>query len=358
MRQRHGTARNHAGTSGEGPHDRRHPEVKEMARKVNHRARGGRRKRRFWRPLIPIIRLEQNMKETSLRLTEPGEPPPLKQIESWMGRVMPAVGRQERGIMKYPIYHVDAFTGRLFTGNPAAVVFSESELTPETMQSIASENNLSETAFAVPAGEAYRIRWFTPTVEVDLCGHATLAAAHVIFNHLSYSGSTISFSSKSGPLYVRKDREILYLSFPADSIQAVEPPQLLIDGLGVTPTETYKGRDDYLAIFDDENMILSLCPDMGLLSKVPARGVIVTGPGHQVDFVSRFFAPQVGVSEDPVTGSAHTTLTPYWSKKLGKRHLQAKQISKQGGELVCQDLGKRIEIGGRAVTYLVGEISM
>ena len=260
--------------------------------------------------------------------------------------------------MKYPIYQVDAFTGNLFSGNPSAVVFSESALPSVTMQSIASENNLSETAFVIPKEEGYQIRWFTPTVEVDLCGHATLAAGHVIFNHLGYSAGTISFSSKSGPLHVRKDGEILYLDFPADSIQAVEPSQLLIDALGATPTETYKGRDDFLAVFDNEDVILSMCPDMAQLSKVPARGVIVTAPGREVDFVSRFFAPQAGIPEDPVTGSAHTTLTPYWSKRLDKKHLRAKQISKRGGELICRDLGKRIEIGGRAVTYLTGEISI
>jgi PhzF family phenazine biosynthesis protein len=260
--------------------------------------------------------------------------------------------------MKHPLYQVDAFTGRLFSGNPAAVVFSESELTPETMQSIALENNLSDTAFVVPKGDGYQIRWFTPCVEVDLCGHATLASAHVLFNHLGYSTDTISFSSKSGPLYVRKEGEILYLNFPADSIQSVGSSQLLIDGLGEIPVETYRGRDDYLAVFDNEDVILSLSPEMTFLSKVPARGVIVTARGREVDFVSRFFAPQAGIPEDPVTGSAHTTLTPFWSKRLGKQHLQARQISRRGGELICRDLGDRVEIGGRAITYLIGEISI
>lgn len=260
--------------------------------------------------------------------------------------------------MKLPIYQVDAFTGHLFSGNPAAVVFPGSELSPEIMQAIASENNLSETAFVVTVGEDYQIRWFTPAVEVDLCGHATLAAAHVIFRHLNYSRSTVSFFSKSGPLSVRKDGEILYLDFPVDSIEAVAPPKSLLNGLGAQPTEVYKGRDDYLAIFDNEEIIWSLAPDMAQLSKVPSRGVIVSAPGREVDFVSRFFAPQAGIPEDPVTGSSHTTLTPYWSGKLAKKHLRARQISKRGGELVCKDIGSRIEIGGRAVTYLVGEISL
>ena len=260
--------------------------------------------------------------------------------------------------MKLPIYQVDAFTGRLFAGNPAAVVFLEAELASETMQSIAAENNLSETAFIVSEGESFQIRWLTPEVEVDLCGHATLAAAHVIFNHLNYSGSTVSFSSRSGHLSVRKEGEVLSLNFPVDSIQAVDLPKPLIIGLGATPTEIYKGRDDYLAIFENEDTILSLSPDMQALSKVPSRGVIVSAPGSEVDFVSRFFAPQCGISEDPVTGSSHTTLTPYWSKKLAKQQLRARQLSRRGGELVCKDLGSRVEIGGQAVTYLVGEISL
>ena len=258
--------------------------------------------------------------------------------------------------MRLPIYQVDAFTGRLFAGNPAAVVLCESELPVEAMRSIAAENNLSETAFVVLAESDHRIRWFTPTVEVDLCGHATLAAAHVIFNHLRLSGNTVSFSSKSGPLRVRQDGGTLYLDFPADSITPVEPIDPLIGGLGVRPTELYRGRDDFLAIFDSEARIAGLDPDMALISKLPARGVIVSSAGDDVDFVSRFFGPQSGVPEDPVTGSAHTTLIPYWSKKLEKTHLRARQISRRGGELECRDLGQRVEIGGQAVTYLVGEI--
>lgn len=260
--------------------------------------------------------------------------------------------------MKLPLYQVDAFTDRLFKGNPAAVVLCESELSPETMQAVAAENNLSETAFVVTARNNHRIRWFTPTVEVDLCGHATLAAAHVVFNHIGFFGNTISFFSKSGPLYVRREGEILYLDFPADSITAVEPPEPLIGGLGERPVELYRGRDDYLAVLDDEDRVVSLCPDMTLISGVPSRGVIVTARGREVDFVSRFFAPQSGIPEDPVTGSAHTTLIPFWSKRLAKSQLRARQISERGGELVCKDLGERVEMGGRAVTYLAGEISL
>jgi len=259
---------------------------------------------------------------------------------------------------KLPIYQVDAFAGRLFKGNPAAVVLSESELSTDTMQSIAAENNLSETAFVLTTDKTLQIRWFTPTVEVDLCGHATLAAAHVLFNHLDFSGNTITFSSKSGPLHVRKDGELLHLDFPADSISPAEAPAALLSGLGTEPTELYKGRDDYLAVFEKQEDITSLYPDMGAISQVPARGVIVSAPGREVDFVSRFFAPQSGVPEDPVTGSAHTTLIPYWSQRLGKRHLRARQLSARGGKLVCNDLGRRVEIGGRAVTFLTGAISL
>ena len=260
--------------------------------------------------------------------------------------------------MKLPIYQVDAFASRIFTGNPAAVVVCKSEIPVEIMQSVATENNLSETAFVIVARNEYKIRWFTPTLEVDLCGHATLAAAHVIFNHLKSSQNKVSFYSKSGPLHVHKNGETLYLDFPTDSFTAVEPFEQLINGLGVRPSELYRGRDDFLAILDNEVSVASLCPNMQLMSTVPSRGVIVSSIGTEVDFVSRFFAPQSGVPEDPVTGSAHTTLIPYWSKRLAINHLRAKQISKRGGELICKDLGKRVEIGGKAVTYLVGEISL
>jgi len=189
-----------------------------------------------------------------------------------------------------------------------------------------------------------------------LCGHATLAAAHVLFNHLNYSSDTITFSSKSGPLHVSKDGEILYLNFPADTLQVAELTADIISGLGAKPIEIYKGRDDYLALFNSEEDISSLSPNMDMLCRVTSRGIIVSAPGNESDFVSRFFAPKLGIPEDPVTGSAHTALIPYWSGKLGKQQLFARQISKRGGELMCKDLGKRVEIGGRAVTYLVGEI--
>jgi PhzF family phenazine biosynthesis protein len=260
--------------------------------------------------------------------------------------------------MKIPIYQVDAFAASLFSGNPAAVVFPESELPFKTMQSIGAENNLAETAFVLSDGGSLQIRWFTPTVEVDLCGHATLAAAHVMFKHLGYSGNKISFGSKSGPLHVFQEEDLLYLDFPTDSIGKVETTKSIVNGLGAEPVQMYSGRSDYLVILGGEEDVASLSPNMHILSKVPARGVIVTAPGQEVDFVSRFFAPQSGVAEDPVTGSAHTTLIPYWSRKLGKKRLLARQLSKRGGELLCRDLGDRVRIGGRAVTYLEGHIAI
>jgi PhzF family phenazine biosynthesis protein len=260
--------------------------------------------------------------------------------------------------MKIPIYQIDAFADHKFSGNPAAVVFPSAKLQPDVMQYIAAENNLAETAFVTSEGEYFEIRWFTPTIEVGLCGHATLAAAHALFNHLDYGRNSITFSSKSGLLHVRKEAEILYLDFPADTIQKVENRQDVTNGLGSLPKELYRGRDDFLAIFDDEDSIISLSPNMDALYKVPSRGIIASAPGRDVDFVSRFFAPQSGIPEDSVTGSAHTTLTPYWSKRLSKQNLTAKQLSKRGGILICNDLDKRVEIGGHAVTYLIGEISI
>jgi PhzF family phenazine biosynthesis protein len=258
--------------------------------------------------------------------------------------------------MKLQIFQIDAFTKQLFSGNPAAVVLCDSELSSDTMQSVAYENNLSETAFIFNANNNYHIRWFTPKIEVDLCGHATLAAGHVLFNHLKILGSKVTFNSKRGPLIVRKKGDILFLDFPADPIVPAEPIDLLIAGLGAEPVELYRGRDDYLAIFDNEDTIASLRPDVALISQVPSRGVIISSIGNEVDFVSRFFAPQAGVAEDPVTGSAHTTLIPYWSNRLAKIKLFARQISKRGGDLICTNLGERVEIGGHAVTYLAGEI--
>jgi len=263
--------------------------------------------------------------------------------------------------MKLPIYQVDAFASQLFSGNPAAIVVAESALEPTMMQAIAAENNLSETAFITPDGDHYHIRWFTPTVEVDLCGHATLAAAHVIFNHLEYGAETVTFiSQKSGVLTVRQDGSHLYLNFPVDTLKIVSPGNsnitTLMDALGISLLEVYQGRDDYLVIVEEERAIATILPNMDRLKTIPARGIIVSAPGTTADFVSRFFAPQSGIPEDPVTGSAHTTLVPYWSEKLEKTTLVAQQLSQRGGSLICQSLGDRVEIGGEAQTYLIGEI--
>ncbi|MEM7206418.1 MAG: PhzF family phenazine biosynthesis protein [Pseudomonadota bacterium] len=258
--------------------------------------------------------------------------------------------------MKLPIYQVDAFASQLFAGNPAAVVRLEAPLDETTMQAIAAENNLAETAF-VHAGESgMSIRWFTPTVEVDLCGHATLAAAHVYFEYLEFAEDRISFDSKSGPLAVERSDGQLFLDFPADHLEPVDPPAEIAQATGLEPQRVFRGRDDFLAVFDSESDIANMSPDFSVIAKLPARGLIATAKGNEVDFVSRMFAPQSGIPEDPVTGSAHTTLTPYWSERLGKNELSARQISARGGELVCINQGARIRIGGRATTYLIGQI--
>jgi PhzF family phenazine biosynthesis protein len=262
--------------------------------------------------------------------------------------------------MKLPIYQVDAFTSELFSGNPAAVVPLEEWLTDEQMQNIAAENNLSETAFFVKEGESYRLRWFTPTVEVDLCGHATLATAHVLFEELGYSKEEIIFKTRSGLLTVGKQNSRLIMNFPADEMPKAEAPDVLFKALGIQKApevEVFKS-DDYMVVLEAEKYVAELQPDIRMLGEVEARGIIVTAPGEDVDFVSRFFAPQSGVDEDPVTGSAHTKSAPYWSKKLGKKELKARQISKRGGDLICRMKGDRVEIEGAAVTYLKGEITI
>ena len=260
--------------------------------------------------------------------------------------------------MELRLYQVDAFADRLFGGNPAAVCPLDAWLPDETMQKIAAENNLAETAFYVREAGGLRIRWFTPTVEVDLCGHATLASAYVVFTHDHHAGDVVEFSSKSGPLKVTREGDLLVLDFPADPVEPVSVPQMLIEALGREPIETYKGKTDYLVVYGVEEHVAALAPDLCDLAMVPARGIIVTAPGREVDFVSRFFAPQVGVPEDPVTGSAHTTLTPYWSARLGKPVLTAMQLSKRQGRLRCRLAGNRVEIAGRAVPYLAGTITI
>jgi len=261
--------------------------------------------------------------------------------------------------MKLPIYQIDAFTDRLFCGNPAAVVPLNEWLSDETLSNIASENNLAETAFYIPTEKGFHIRWFTPSLEVDLCGHATLATAFVIFKLQNYQEDTIHFESRSGELLVTLNEDWLTLNFPVDQYQVAVPPPALVESLkGNTMIEVYKGKSDYMVVLGSEEEIKDLDLDIIVLSTIPARGIIVTATGSDVDFVSRFFAPQSGIDEDPVTGSAHTTLIPYWAEKLSKTILTAKQLSKRGGYLRCELDGVRVKIGGQARLYLQGEIEI
>lgn len=259
--------------------------------------------------------------------------------------------------MKQKIYQVDAFTTEVFGGNPAAVCPLDKWLSDELLQKIAMENNLAETAYYVKKENTFEIRWFTPTVEVDLCGHATLAAAFVLFNYEGHTVNEINFlSPRSGKLNVRKQGDHLTLNFPTDVFEKVELTNDLISGFNVKPTEAYKGKTDHMLVFENEEEIKTIIPDLEKIAKMDGRGVIITAKGNNVDFVSRFFAPQSGINEDPVTGSAHTTLTPYWSKKLNKTELSAIQLSERKGYLKCKYLNDRVEIGGQAKLYLIGEI--
>lgn len=259
--------------------------------------------------------------------------------------------------MTIPVYQVDAFTNQPFKGNPAAVCPLDSWLPDDLMQKIALENNLAETAFIVPYEDAFQIRWFTPTTEVALCGHATLASAHVFFNHLYYTKSPIRFYSKSGWLTVYKEIDgKLTLDFPADPAMPAEVPEGLFEALNVHPSLVFKGKFDFLVELRNEEEVRSLTPDFKALSAIPSRGVIVTALGHKHDFVSRGFFPQSGIDEDPVTGSAHCLLTTYWNQKTGKDHFFAQQASARSGEMICKLKGDRVLMTGEAVTVLKGEI--
>ncbi|MGQ8338565.1 PhzF family phenazine biosynthesis protein [Sunxiuqinia sp. A32] len=258
--------------------------------------------------------------------------------------------------MKLPIFQVDAFASETFKGNPAAVIPLKEWLPDKTMQKIAMENNLSETAFFVPTKAGFEIRWFTPLAEVDLCGHATLATAHVIFNEAGFNKDTLEFGSRSGKLSVRKVGDKLQLNFPSDMVSKVELPEFVLKGIGGKPLETYMGKTDYLLFFESEEEVKNLAPNHYMLQESGARGVIATAKGSEVDFISRFFAPGVGIDEDPVTGSAHTTLTPFWSQKLEKKEMKALQVSSRGGELDLTLEDDRVLIAGKAITYLRGEI--
>lgn len=255
------------------------------------------------------------------------------------------------------IFQVDAFAEKVFTGNPAAVVPLDQWPDDSVMQNIAMENNLAETAFVIRQGEGFHIRWFTPTMEVDLCGHATLASAHVLFNHLGVQAEVVQFySPRSGPLNVYRRGELLILDFPADRIAEVAPTGDMMDAFNIPPKEFYQGKTDLMFVYENEEQVTDIIPNLRTIAALPVRGVIITAPGSQVDFVSRFFGPQSGIDEDPVTGSAHTTLIPYWAKRLGKDDLAAIQLSKRRGLLACKNLGERVLISGKARTYLVGDI--
>jgi predicted PhzF superfamily epimerase YddE/YHI9 len=262
--------------------------------------------------------------------------------------------------VKVPYWHVDAFASSLFGGNPAGVCLLEGWPAASLMQSIAAENNLAETAFLVVRGAQCELRWFTPAVEIDLCGHATLAAAHVLFTWGEWKGPSVTFGTQSGPLTVERRGEMLVMDFPARPALPCQPPTVLLEGLGKEPIEV-RGARDYLALYASEEDVRALRPDMELLCRIDRMGVIATAPARdprQADFVSRFFAPAVGIPEDPATGSSHCTLVPYWSRRLGKRSLHALQVSPRGGELFCEDAGDRVLISGRAITYMSGEITV
>jgi PhzF family phenazine biosynthesis protein len=255
--------------------------------------------------------------------------------------------------MNIPYYHVDAFTGRLFSGNPAGVCLLADWLPDAVLQSIGAENNLAETAFVVQRESTFDLRWFTPTVEVDLCGHATLASAHVIFQHLGYRAPVIRFQTRSGELTVARSEDLLELDFPSRPAAACPAPPDLIEGLSASPAFAAKSRD-YLAVFDSEETVRNLKPNLTVLARLDALGIIATAPGATSDFVSRFFAPRLGIPEDPVTGAAHCTLIPYWAERLKRVKLRALQVSARGGELLCENRGERVGIAGRAVTYSSG----
>jgi len=256
------------------------------------------------------------------------------------------------------IFQVDAFTDTLFSGNPAAVCPLDKWLPDATMQSIAAENNLAETAFFVPNEEGFDLRWFTPTVEVDLCGHATLATAHILFEELNHSEENIYFNTKSGVLIVTKIQQGLRMDFPADIPKVINGNKFITEGLQVTPLEVLRGKDDYLAILSSQSEIENIQPNLQLIAQLKSRGLVVSAPGKEVDFVSRCFFPQSGVDEDPVTGSAHTMLTPYWSAKLKKDTLSARQLSRRGGKLVCATHEDRVLLYGTAKIYLRGTIEV
>ncbi len=256
------------------------------------------------------------------------------------------------------IYQVDAFNNEIFKGNPAAVCPLDKWISEDLMQSIAEENNLSETVFFVKNKQSFNLRWFTPACEIDLCGHATLAAAHIIFTELNYKEKIIVFNSKSGKLTVQKNNDWYTLNFPSEEIEEIITPSILKQALNVPIIKTYKGKWKLLVELQNETTISNLTPNFSLLSELDSNGIIVTSKGDTVDFVSRFFAPKLNINEDPVTGSAHTLLIPFWAKKLNKNNLNAIQLSKRVGVLKCEYLNERVEMSGQAITYLKGKLTI
>jgi PhzF family phenazine biosynthesis protein len=262
--------------------------------------------------------------------------------------------------MKLTIYQIDAFTNKLFGGNPAAVIPLNSWIDDALMQQIAMENNLAETVFFVPEKKGFHIRWFTPELEIDLCGHATLASAYVLYHFLGYTESSILFYSKSGELLVTKMDNLLQLNFPSRMpVLITEYPDELLKGLGIAnPVAVYKSRD-YVVELQNEKELKQVRPDFSLLNKIDVIGIVITAPGSDCDFVSRFFAPNCGIPEDPVTGSSHSSLIPFWAEKLNKPELHARQLSQRQGELWCELLeNDRVLIAGEAVFYMKGEINV
>ena len=259
--------------------------------------------------------------------------------------------------MKIPFYQIDAFTSRVFGGNPAGICFLDAWLPDPVLLSIAAENNLSETAFLVKAPDHYGLRWFTPKVEIDLCGHATLAGGFAVFQYRDQAARRVAFETKSGRLSVERREELLLMDFPTRKPQPCPPPDRINDIMGTAPSLTLLSRD-LMLVYENEDQVRRLKPDLSAVAALDCFAVIVTAPGANSDFVSRFFAPGAGIPEDPVTGSAHCTLIPYWANRLGKKKLHALQLSERGGELFCEDRGERVLIGGRAVTYLSGTIQI
>jgi len=254
------------------------------------------------------------------------------------------------------IFQVDAFTDHVFGGNPAAVCPLKEWLNEKTMQKIAEENNLSETAFFVPKDDYFEIRWFTPKVEINLAGHPTLATAWVIFNELNYSKDKIKFISPlSGELIIKKKDDLIIMDFPSNKAKSIPEPDFLVEALGIKPKEILMSRD-LLVVYKNQSEIENINANFGLLEKIDTFGIIITAPGDNCDFVSRFFAPRAGINEDPVTGSAHTTLIPYWAEKLNKNELSAIQLSERIGKLDCSNLGDRVKIAGKAKLFMKGEI--